>query len=451
MTRPNLLHQRFSIIVRKPDGTNAHDISKDVNNVTLEIDQNRITILTFELQKTEKYAEWLDSSYKIEFYGGYLMSTDYYKTNASDLKEPYTYSQGSTNEHFRYMYKGSVWRMVYDYGDDGTKTLHVESKDFSWGVTAYKKAYFSYPSADSLRAFAKDKTQLKLSEIVKGIAKDIGMSTDVDGVSTIQIHVDTVYTASAPAVQHGETDWAFLRQLAKQNACYVWTNIDPSTGQYTLYFVDRDKAVNQEDKRIEFVWLDRTDEYEFKQGDYLPTGDGKSEFTRLKNNQIQLLTANVEISPTLTGTNITQVTEFNEETGAEETKLVSYTEDSDSIIYYELNRAKVNELVKTNPQEADRISNMGPFGIPPEVFLEYYTPVPMDKGIIKAIDRPFHGIEITAKIIGNVNIEPFQSYRIFGIGKWSTRKSNKALRYYLNGITHTWGDNGFETELRFKG
>lgn len=451
MTRPNLLQQRYSVIVRKPDGTNPLDITEDVDNVSLEIDQNMITVLTFELRKPDKYSGWLDSNYRIEFYGGYLGGNDYFDLSENQKGLFYEYKAGSANEHFKYMYRGTVWRIVYSYSDSGVKTANVESKDFSWGATSFQKINMAYPSKKATRTFATTKTKLKLSEIVKGIADDIKLSTVTTDsnnieVSTIQVHVDTEYTIAHPAIQHNVTDWYFLRVLASENACNVWTNIDPSTGKYSLYFVDKDKSRNLEEKQIEFIWLDRTDGYDFKNTN-VPTGDEASEFSRLKPNQIQILSANVEIAPTLLNSAVTQVTEFNEETGQDEQKLVSYREEGESIIYYELK----TELVAGQSDETlKKLSNMGPFGIPWEVAKDYYKEVPFPKGVIKAIDRPFHGITVTAKITGNVNIEPFQSYRIFGIGKWSTRDNSKGLRYYCHGITHNWGSEGFFTDLRFK-
>jgi hypothetical protein len=450
MTKIRLPQPRFSIIVRRPNGDNATDITIDVDSVTLEIDQNMISVLTFELKNPEKYESWLDRSYRVDFYGGYLTTKDYYTELPNN---EFDYRPGSTNEHFRYMFNGTIWQLKYKYYEDGTKNVSIVAKDMSWGAAAKDNKYAAYPSKDCPRSWA-NKQSLKLSEIVKKIAEDIGMSVTTvnpDGteVSTIQISNDVEYTLKKPAVQYGNSDWSFLNKLAKNNACYMWTNIDPVTGDYTLYFIDKGKAIDAEERRIEFVWLDRKDNFDFKQGEYLPIGDEVSETTKLKNNQIQIKSIEVDVAQAAIGSSVVEVTTFND-LGQEETKLVSYEEDADNIIYWDLDEKKVEAFTRNNPKEADRLLNMGPTNIPREDFEKFYTPVKIPKNAINAIDRPFLGIDVTAKIDGNVNIEPFQSYRIYGIGRWSSRKSSKVLRYYLYSITHTWDSNGFETELKFK-
>ena len=78
MIKQVALQPRFSCIVSKADGSNPLEITKDINSITLSIDQNFISILEFELDKPEKYMGWIDNSYRINFYGGYLVGNDYY-------------------------------------------------------------------------------------------------------------------------------------------------------------------------------------------------------------------------------------------------------------------------------------------------------------------------------------------------------------------------------------
>lgn len=447
MTRPLLPQQRFSLFVTKPNKIGERlEITDDVDSVTLEIDQDRISVLTFVLNNPEKHSEYMDTGYHIDFYGGYIDHYNYANQDQALTRTGFKYDTRSS-DHYRYMFNGRVFWVKIRY-NQSSEQLHIVCKDMSWGATGTSLPHFSYPSDKSTRAFA-NKTTIKLSEIVKGICDEIKIKSD------IQISQDPEFNFKRAAVQKGITDWAFLRQLAKNSACYVWTAIDSNTGDYTLYFIDRDKAVNNMNDRIEFVWLGRKDNFEFKDGPYLPTGDGKSEITKFKTNQIQLNEVDVDVNPMIAGSNITQVTDFDEKTGQEVTKLVSYVDDpsgSGTIIYYELDTAAVERLVRTDPEKANRIQNMGPTGIPFEVFKEYYIERPISgKGIINCIDRPYHGISVSAKIDGDVNVEPFQSYRIYGIGKWSTRTNHKALNYYLYSIEHSWGGGQtFDTSLKFK-
>jgi len=444
MTRPLLLQQRFSLFVTKPGQKGSrYEITNDVDNVTLEIDQDRISVLTFVLNKPEKHSQYMDAGYHIDFYGGYIDRDDYYNKERNQFNE-FTYDT-KTSDRYRYLFNGRVFWVKLRYGK-ASNTLEVICKDMSWGATSSNNLmHYCYPSKDSKRDFAnKPSGVIKLSEIVKGICDEIKIESD------IQISEDVEFTFKRASVQHGITDWAYLRNLAKNSGCYVWTNIDPDTGKYTLYFIDRDKAVNKQNARTEFIWLNRTDDYEFKQLSVLPDATGKTEeLAKFKPNQIQIEEIEVDVNPMIAGTNVSIITDFDDN-GQQTQKLVSYTEDSESIIYWELDREMVERVARTNPKEADRIMNMGPTGIPYDVFIEYYKPRPMPKGIINAIDRPFAGISVDATVLGDVNIEPFQSYPIFGIGKWSTRKSSKTLYYYLYSITHEWGSNGFETKLKFK-
>jgi hypothetical protein len=443
MTKPLLPQQRYSLFVTKPGRTGERlEITNDVDQVTLEIDQDRISVLTFVLNCPEKHSEYMDVGYHIDFYGGYVDHDNFADKMQASTRTNFTYDT-KTSDQYRYAFNGRVFwvKMIYN---KSSEQMRIICKDMSWGATAINLPHFTYPSTNSARSFA-NVTTIKLSEIVKGIADDIQIKCE------IQISQDVEFTFKRAAVQRGITDWAFLRQLAKNSACYVWTNIDPDTGEYTLYFIDRDKAVNKQNARTEFVWLGRKDNYEFKEGAYLPTGNGQTEISRFRPNQIQINEIEVDVNPMIAGSNVTQVTDFDEKTGQEVTKLVSYEEDSESIFYWELDTEKVERLVRENPTEANRIQNMGAFGIPPETFKEYYIKRPIPKGIINCIDRPFHGINVSAKIDGDINIEPFQSYPIHGIGKWSTRKSHKSLNYYLYSIVHNWGGGQtFETELKFK-
>lgn len=441
MARQLLPQQRFSVFVTKP-GKNGgrYDITEDIDNISLEIDQDRISILSFNLRKPEKHSEYMDVGYHIDFYGGYV-DRDSYTDVDQEANGKFKYSNG-TSDRFRYMFNGRIFHLKLSYQEDD-EFLELTCKDASWGATCVTRSHYAYPTTGSDRSFA-NKEVIKLSKIVEGICNIIGIKYKLN------LKEDTEYTLRRAAIQKG-TDWAFLRHLAKSNGCLIWTDIDVESGEYTLYFTDGGLAVNTQNDKVEFVWLGRTDNYEFKDAPYLSGNpNDKSEFGKLKTNQIKFETIDVEVNPQIAGTNVTVITDFDEETGQQTQKLVSYTEDSKNIIYYELDEDKVEKMTRGRPEEANRILNMGPTGIPPGVFYEYYSEVPQPKGIINAIDKPIHGIEVSGSIMGDVNIEPFQSYAIYGVGKWSTRRSKMILNYYLYSIRHEWGSDSFKTELKFK-
>lgn len=445
MQRPLQLRPRFSISVKRPGTKDKLDITNIVDSVSLSVDTDRIGVLSFTINRqVSVLSEFMMIGYEIEFYGGFTDNSAYYdKPKGIDAKynpDGFTYKTDNT-EFFKALFKGTVSSLKTSYAEDGTKTMAIDAKDRSWGYTAKARLNHSYPSVDAERKFA-DVTTLKISDLVKGICNDIGFK-----VGQIFIEDDFEYTLKNPAVQEHMTDWAFLRELAKDHSCYVTTDIDGN--DYLLNFIQSSKARKTAGK-IEFVWLDRKDDFGFSDLPQLPTGDTTSELSKLKENQVQLTAIDVTVNMQAVDGGVVQVvTDFSTESGEKKEVLVSYEEDADDLIYYELDQAKVDNMVRTNPDEADRLSKMGPTGIPREQFLEYYTKVRIPKERIKAMDMPMMGIELSGSCIGNLNIQPFQSYAVYGIGKYQTRASGK-YKYYVQSLTHSWTPGDFVTEITFK-
>jgi hypothetical protein len=364
--------------------------------------------------------------YEVSFYGGELDSSLF--QNKDYLTGP----------NFGLLFSGHV-RFIYTrYFENGNSYLLVTCIDVTWSRGAYTNNYFAYPSVNSKRQWAGQSTSLKLSEIVEGIVKtEMGMP--------LEIHLghDPDYFDFQPAVQHNKTDWAFLRSLAEENSCYVWTN--HAEGNTTIYFVDKSKVVNSPG-RYELVWIARAGSG-FIQGSHLPTGDNVKESTKLKGNQIQIIALDIAENPQAEGMNVQVVSDFSSETGEVTETLVSYDETKDEIIYYELNQSAVDELQKTEEgrKEADLIMSFGPMDIPKDVFMRFYIPVKIEKKDLRAIDKPFLGITLTATIRGNVNIVPFQSYPVQGIARYGSKNSASG-NYYLRAIRYIFADD-FRMEL----
>lgn len=432
--------------MQKPGETGSKiDITNSVSTASLSIDQDRISVLDITIDRqVSAFIEFVTVGFVIHFYGGFTDNNNYYTQSDSVDKRFNTENfshKTDDSEHFKYLFKGSVHAIKTNYSEDGTKTMSLTCKDFSWGAVASTPNFIAYPSKDCSRKFA-DTTTIKLSDIIKGICDETGMSLGQFDVAT-----DFEYTTKNPAVQNDQSDWSFLRELATDHKCYVWTELIGN--EYKLNFVQSSKARGTSSSSLEFIWLDRTDDFMFADLKQLPDGDSVSELTKLADNQVKINTVDLTVNQQLAaGQVVNKVTDFDVD-GTKKEVLVSYDETADEIIYYELNQAKVDALVRNNPDEADRISNMGPTGIPKDVWLEYYTPVSISKEKLKAMDMPLFGIEMTASVIGNLNIHPFQSYPVYGMGKWSTRPNGR-LKYYVTGLTHTWGPGDFTSEIHFK-
>lgn len=419
------LQSGFRVFIAAPGKANV-DVTDFVDTpVTLTLDENRLATLSLSMKDPEKHSEYLRMGYTVLFYGGTLEGI-----NFKDVLE-------GTN--FKLMFSGSVRFLYMDYREDGKKYLTVTCIDYAWSRSAYTNNFFAYPSPDCKRAWAAKNT-IKLSDIVKGVAREIGMEVEV----TLQS--DTEYYDFEPAVQKNKSDWAFLRQLAHDNSCYVWTAVEGS--KTVIKFCDKRKAINQKN-RVEFVWLDRKG-HDFIDLEQLGTGDGSSEKSKLKDYQKQLLSVTVEENPQMIGSNITVLTDWDESTGESVERLVNYDETKDEIIYYKLDQEKIDDMEKTEEgaEELDRIMSMGPTDIPPEVFMRFYIPEKVVKGSIKAIDSPYLGITVNAKSRGDVNVMPFQSYVIRGISRYSSL-SNKSGTYFMKAITYTWDDSGFTMDMTF--
>lgn len=419
------LQSAYRVFVSTPVKEASVDLTDYVEGIpSIDIDENRLAVLTFMLKDPEKHLSYLKVGYHISFYGGTIDSE--------------TFAERLQGANFSNVFKGSVRHIfVRPSPSTGKLSLEINAIDLVWSRTSYTNRFFAYPSKKCPRKFA-DKNVMSLEEIVVGICDDLKIDLEID------LHENPSYVDVAPAVQHNISDWAFLRKLANDNSCYLWT--DPFTG--TLYFVDKAKTINKSD-RLEFVYLAREGN-NFVQGEYLPDSDLVSEGTLLKPNQIPLLNISIEENPQMAGLHISRVTDYNEDTGESEERLTSYDETLNEIIYWELNQPLIDSMNKTDEgrAELDRIFKMGAFDIPREVFMKYYIAVPISKKGIKAIDRPFLGININATIPGNLNVLPFQSYAIHGISRYSSF-SQKTGKYYLKGLTYKFGPT-FTMDLRFR-
>ncbi len=419
----------YRIYVKAPGKTRVDITDSVFGTVTLRTDQNKITYLDFNLTDVYIHSEYLKRGYEIEFYGGTVETENFYL-------EP-----RANKPNYSYLFNGTINHIFTSYPESGKPFITIKCFDYSWKRAGSTNNYLAYPSPSNPRT-PEFKNSIKLSEIVSVVAKKIGANLETDIVR------DTVYFDFSPAVQKNMSDWQFLKKLADDNSCYVWS--EPNEGNAKIHFKDKSNLVDNVNlNRIEFVYLTRDLSNGFFQGDYLPTGDGFNESSLLRPNQIQLKSIDITESPQLAGLNITQVSDFGPN-GEEQQRLVFYDETKDEIIYYELNKPLVEKLQATpeGSKRLDGILNLGAFDIPREVFMEFYIPVAIPKKSLKAIDRPYLGITVKAKAAGNIKVVPFQSYPIYGIAIYNSI-NNKKGTYFLKGLEFTWGSDGFNMELEF--
>lgn len=425
--------QRYNIKISTPDNRNSttHLTDDVVGDISLEIEALKISHLSFRLKAPLLNAEWLRIGYKVDFYGGYIDS-DYYYSN--DLQ---------TSNLFRHLFKGQIMTINISCSSDGIEYADITALDASWSKSSYSELIFRYPSKNSKRTWSNANT-IKTSDIVKGIAQSLGVKVVVD----IDKESDVEYTLSKQAVQDNETDWSFLRRLATRCSCYVWTSVENNSS--IINFKSKTKAISTENY-IEFVWSARTgNRSEFLQGSYLATPIiGDRDMAKLKNNQLPILQFTLNEIPALYGAHVTVISDYDDETGKEIQRYVTYDETKNELIYYELNNELIEKENSTPEGSAklDKILDMGAFDIPWEVAKPYYKQVVIKQNITDTIDRPLLGVTINATVPGNVNIDPQQSYYVHGIARYSSLK-NRSRMYWLKTMKHLWKEDGnFLTEL----
>jgi len=446
------LQHRYNVVMKK-EGKSSDITDFLGDNVTLEVDVMHMSHLTFEIKNPELNAEWLSIGNKVEFSGGYLQTP--ISSNRDRLAD---------SSRFKRLFNGTIKEIQLKYADNGLATATVMAIDGSWTPYGeYNDYTFRYPSKKCSREIGRG-TSVKLSELVKAIIEKpfpdgLGCNSKVD----LGENQDTLYTLSFPVCQTRMSDWGFLKYLAERNNCYFWTSVEGSNT--VVNFVSKSKAVTEQN-RLEFVWIGRgggdkrnfTDAYvdtfsasgQVRDAYLREAAYGLSDDSKLKENQIKLLTVDIKESPSMFGALVHQITDFNTETGEEETHFVMYDETKDELIYYELDKAKIETMQQTpdGAKTLKQIQDMGAFGIPWSVAKDYYIAKKTTKAINDAIDKPFLGITVTATCYGNVNIQPQQSYMVHGVSRFSSMR-NKSRRYWLKTMKHEWSNSGFITSLEF--
>lgn len=360
-----------------------------------------ITVLDVSLSDGVYWLERLKLGHRVEVWGGN------YKV-----------------DNYRKIFNGNIKLVKTKFGNDGRISVGLTCYDNVWAQGASSALHFSYPSKGNLRGWASVE-KLRASELVRNlITKEMQLE-----VGEIVIANDREYTWKQPVAQTNATDWSFLRKLARLLGCFVWAENTNDTQR--IHFVDIGKAASYA-AATEFAYVLRDEA-----GNYLTK--------ELAPNHVPIRNVTVEEDTSMAFANKRIVTKFDPVTG-NETQLISrYDEEKRIVYFYKLDEGKVAQLRKDNPTEADRLLNQGPTGISETDYLKFYTETSHQDEDIAVFDTPFLGVTVRATIDGDVHIRTQQSYTVRNIARYGSQQ--RTGRYLLRGLKHTWGADGFETEL----
>lgn len=408
-------------------------------DVTYREQADLITTLNFTIDKNADVL--LQRCYigmRVEFYA---------TTYSSDIKDA-----GSMLK----LFVGTVTRIRTKLPDNGRISSSLEAFAYGYNELA-KDSYqnFVYPDPSSKRAFAKGKEAISLRDVIIGVAEDRGMK--IGDISMSPAAEAAIFTRRNPRYQKNQSDWKFLRALAKSYGCSIW--FDVIDGEEYLYFVDITKAKNKVNDRIRFLYpLNGVNKVtDIKQDEMIVTDNPSYDRPRI----LRECSIDEDVAAAYS---VTRSAVFiDKETGEEKDAMTRISEeDGKKVTYmYEFDEKRVEQIDKDNPELAERIRNMGatdiPFGsdkvdangygLDPNCASYYYKRTQRIEEDQAVFDQTWFGVTINATCNLDLNIHTQRSYAIRGIVRYD---SNDIIgRYYLRALTHVWGSSGSHTELEF--
>lgn len=346
---------------------------------------------------------------------------------------------GSSN--YSSLFLGSVIRLQPEYTSQGRLKVRIEAADYSYR-SAYATNYYAYPGKNQDRSWANGST-IRASKIIYKLAEESGLQIGKDqyGNEDVKLAVDLEFTLKSPLVQKNKTDWTILRQLAKRLNCSFWTTQE--NGQLYLHFVDK-SFLRDGSNRGGFGFL-----YALREN------SGKFVYPSLNPGEQAIWNVYVDhdFSQISAATRVIPFFDY----GRGETVNVfeaTITEDGKKVTKYftfEIDEAKVRSLPPAQRREIENISYQiagGDSGYDISDIAKYFKPAKFysDRRVL-TVDEPYFGIRITATTDGNVNIIPRRNYPVRGIGRYGS--DNLEDNYYLRSVKHTFGSEGFLTEMEF--
>lgn len=352
------------------------------------------------------------------------------------------FSGGTDDEtNYRTLFKGTVKYLNFAYPDSGSVTVTVEAVD-----TAYKaakdRAFYTYPSNGSKRAWADVKTLTTTQIVTNLVEKEFGLSFGTfNNQKALVIQQDITFDYKNPLTQRNETDWALLRRLAKRMNCALWSEYN--SGQQQIYFVDKNVLANSTTDDISFRYLLRSANQDFTYSDLLAP------------NEMALRDVNVTQDLAAAYANIRVITKFDYKSGTELTTFQTTETAPDGTLRIKYYSFEVDQSkLPSDPNEREEVMKIAaslasedesPYTI--DDIKKYFKEAKFYDDRFPYVDKPWFGVTITATVDGNVWIQTKKSYKIKGIGRYGSETLTDY--YYLRTLRHVWDEKGYTTELEF--
>ena len=376
-----------------------------------------------------------------------------------------TYSDG-VSDTLRLVFSGTIIRIRTKFNNNGKIFVSCEAISYGYVRLGKDRRQCCFPDKRSDRSFLTGKTEIKLSEVVRGIVEESGMK--MGDLILGKGATDIVFTEKNTRRQNNMSDWAFLHELARISNCTMW--LEYSTGDEVVHFVDKGTALKTANKEISFVWYNsgsaigkdkngnavsyRTSTIE-EQSEWLRY-PGAPEWDRPR------FIWDVDVDEDIASAYaVTRAAVYIDKETGEQKEAIAEVEERDGkrfYVFYELDERRVQETEEKHPEFADKVRKGDPTGMTwadgqtPEQDTYrcarfYYKKVERYDEEQMVFDTAFFGIKVTGKTIQDLNIHSQQTYPIRGIMRYSS--SDVVGNWYLLGLRHTWNREGALTELEF--
>ena len=379
-----------------------------VGEVRLEQQSDYIQALTFNLMDGINSTQFVKPLHKVKLYAG---------------------SMDSNNRSV--MFHGKVKIVGASFPADGRIEAQILCYSYGWKAAKNVRTYV-YPSSNCKRDFAKGKESIKTSEIIKGIFAQTFSGASLD----MSIKKDVVYTRIKPYVQSGITDWAAFRQLAKNADCVLY---ETATESGSIIHITDEKELHKpssEPTGISFRYASRGDQ--LKSNVFIQ--DHLDDV-----NQIEVESASISIDQDITGQSIRLVTDFGN--GADNSKMfaVQYNDNTQEAVLYELRSDVVKALPVALQDDLWSRLTYDAEDVTWDEIKDYFQVVKPEDRIVPGYednlgDMDFAdsiawlGWHFNARWIGDVQVQPYRAYPVYGIGKFSTAPGGKKGRIYLESL-----------------
>lgn len=361
----------------------------------------------------------------------------------------------------KWLFNGIIKKISATHDDTGVPLVTATCLGGAWRGTNTGRLD-TYPSDTCNRNWGRVE-QIKLSEIVQNILDETYYAFKHE---VLIVH-DKVFTKKEPFIQKSN-DWKALKELSRIANCLLLerTN-DIENSENTILFVDLreweslngklpfDANIPKKNGGISFRYPTRsTDELIVPFDEPLFNKD-----------EILVLNGTFDMDVDLNQGSLRIVSSFDEEKG--ENKIYAIKEsDKEQLLTYELKSQEFFDKLRKNDETFENVivkfSNKlfyNSDAVTQEELDFFFDKVELQQMRAPGYDDSdlefggagqlgFVGYEYTAEIIGDVNIQAYRRYPVYGIGKYSS-KPNGEHKFYLRSITHTLGEGGYKQTLNF--